>query len=418
MSAVIKEAQYRGKAPIARTLFEYLEKEEGREACLLLDSSGNPVTAEELTREFGGERAAHWHAIVSPTFEDCRVLTDRHGGDRQAAAIAHGKAIAQRLERDTGRRVAFAVHLEHRDGKAHFHYHFVGQGETRVRLYGRSGVIQRAWDRAWSPEQQAIQNWKEHRTFQAAREELRSVQKEMRNLGEERRRAIAAAPPELKREVRESFKEPELALIERRYDLELKAINHRYAARNDVGSDRHQAELVDATNRQKGAITRAHHRGLPKEAVLGSRRSAQLARAVAAPLERGVKSALKGIGNALTVDTGSANRRPPSPIAQPHEIAFAGARTAISMAAGTATNLAMKAASANPPGLVVQAAKLVLNAPQKLLDLALPDQGRLPQALAIPLRTASAVPGLGIVAKAASVLMQETLKPILKETER
>ena len=418
MSPIIKKSQHRGKAPIAGTLFEYLEAEEGREACLLLDSSGCPITAEELTQEFGGSRAAHWHAIVSPTFEDCAILTARHGGDRQAAAIAHGKAIAQRLERDTGQRVAFAVHFEHRDGKPHFHYHFVGQGEARVRLYGRSGVIQRAWDRAWSPEQKPIQNWQEHRAFKSTREELRSVQREMRNLGEERRRAIAAAPPERKGEVRERFKEPELALIERRYDLESRAINHRYAARNDVGSVRHQAELVDAKNRQRGAITRAHHRGLPKDALFGSRRTAQLVRTVAAPFERGVKVALKGIGTALTVNAGSANLSSPSPIAQSNEVALAAARTAILMTAGTVANLAMKAACANPPGLVVQVAKLAVNAPQKLLDIVLPDQGKLPQELALPLRATSAVPGLGIVAKVATVAMQETLRPILKETER
>jgi hypothetical protein len=34
------------------------------------------------------------------------------------------------------------------------------------------------------------------------------------------------------------------------------------------------------------------------------------------------------------------------------------------------------------------------------------------------LRAASAVPGLGIVAKVATVAAQETLRPILQETER
>jgi hypothetical protein len=105
-------------------------------------------------------------------------------------------------------------------------------------------------------------------------------------------------------------------------------------------------------------------------------------------------------------------------MAQPGEMALAVARTTLTTAARTAVNLAMKAASANPPGLVVQVAKLAVNAPQKLLDLALPDRGKLPQELALPLRVASAVPGLGIAAKVATVATQETLRPILKETER
>ncbi|MEI6569511.1 MAG: hypothetical protein WCR20_22725, partial [Verrucomicrobiota bacterium] len=418
MSPIIKKSQHRGKDPIARTLFDYLEKEEGREICLLLDASGNPITAEELSREIGGNRAAHWHAIVSPTFQDCAILTERHGGDRQAAAIAQGRAIAQRLERDTGRRVAFAVHIEERDGKPHFHYHFVGHGEARVRLYGRSGVIQRAWDRAWNPDQKRIQNWSEHRAFIIAQEELRSVQRQMRILGEERRKAIAGAPPERKLEVRESFKEQELALVARRYKLEVLAIDHRYAARNDLGSDRHQAELIDATNRQKGAITRVHHRGLPREALVGSRTgrlATGLATAATSHLQQGVRGVLRGAGTALTVNGGSLSRSPSAPVAQPGEMALAVARTTLTTAARTAVSLALKAASANPPGLVMQVAKLSVNAPQKLLDLVLPDRGQLPQELALPLRAASAVPGLGIVANVATFATQETLRPILKE---
>lgn len=421
MSPIIKKSQHRGKDPIARTLFDYLEQEEGREACLLLDASGGPITAEELSREIGGDRAAHWHAIVSPTFQDCAILTGRHGGDRQAAAFAQGKAIAQRLERDTGRRVAFAVHFEERDGKPHFHYHFVGQGEARVRLYGRSGVIQRAWDRTWSSDHKPIQNWQEHRAFKVIREELRAVQREMRNLGEERRQGIAGAPPERKQEVRESFKAGELALVGRRYELEVKAIDHRYAARNDLGSDRHQAELVDAMNRQKGAITRVHQRGLPREALIGSRSgrwAAGLATAATNHLQQGVRGALRGAGTALTVNGGSLSRSPSAPTAPSGEMALAVARTTLTMAARTAVSLAMRAASANPPGLVLQVAKLTVNGPQKLLDLALPSRGNLPQELALPLRAASAVPGLGIVAKVATVATQEILKPILKETER
>ena len=421
MSPIIKKSQHRGKDPIARTLFEYLEREEGRDACLLLDASGDPITAEELSREFGGDRAAHWHSIVSPTVEDCSILTERHGGDRKAAAIAQGKAIAQRLERDTGQRIAYAVHFEERDGKPHFHYHFVGQGEARVRLYGRSGVIQRAWDRAWSPDQKPIQNWEEHRAFKATRDELRAVQREMRNLGEERRRAIAGAPPERKQEVRESFKDQELTLVVSRYELEVKAIDHRYSARNDLGSDRHQAELVDAMNRQKGAITRVHHRGLPREALMGSRSgrlASGLATAATSHLQHGVRGALRGAETALTVNGGSLSRSLTAPIAPSSEIALAVARTTLTTAARTAVSLAMKAASANPPGLVVQLAKLVVNAPQKLLGLVLPDQGKLPQELALPLRAASAVPVLGIVAKVATIATQETLRPILKETER
>jgi|GEM_PF-5297208 len=413
MSPVIKEARHRGKAPILGTLAQYLEKEEGREACLLLDSSGNPITAEDLTREFGGDRVTHWHSIVSPMFEDCAILTERHGGDRQAAAIAHGRAIAQRLERDTGRRVAFAVHLETRAGKPHFHFHFVGQGKARVRLYGRSGVIQRAWDRAWNPNQKPITNWKEQTAFLKAREELRAVQREMRDLGEERRCAIATAPLEQKQEVREAFKERELALIPKRYELEVEAINHRYAARNDLGSDRHQAELMDAGNRQKGAFTRVAYRGQPRE-VLRNYQAEKLAAAALKPLQQGVKEVFRNVGKALTVGAGQGSH----PIAQQNELALSAAKTAVLTTAKTVASLALKAASVNPPGLAVQIAQAALTAPQMLLGMAFPDRGHLPEGLALPLRTASAIPGIGLVAKTSLVLTEATLKPILKETER
>lgn len=416
MSPVIKEAQHRGKAPILGTLAHYLVAEEGREACHLMDASGREISAEELTEAFGGQHGAHWHAIVSPTFEDCVILTARHGGNAQAAAIAQGRAIAQRVERDTGRPVAFAAHFEHRDGKPHFHFHLVGQGEPRARLYGRSGLLQRAWDRAVAPDRKPIVDWAEHAAFRQTREELRVVQKEMRTLGEARRRAIAAAPPEQKAEVRAAYLDRELELIPRRYELEVKAIGHRYAARNDLGSDRHQAELVDAANRQKGALTRATFRGEPRE-MWGNRsgvKTVQLARTAAAPLEQGVKTTLKTVSRALTVEASPSNQMPHGPVIQPQEIALAAARAALQVAG----QVAQRAAGITPPGLAVQAAQLALNLPQKALDLALPDQGKLPSELTLPLRAASAVPGVGLVAKVASLTAQETLKPLLKETER
>ena len=174
-------------------------------------------------------------------------------------------------------------------------------------------------------------------------------------------------------------------------------------------------------NRQKGAITRVHHRGLPREALMGPRTgrwAAGLATAATSHLQQGVRGALRGAETALTVNGGSLIRSLTAPIAPSSEIALAVARTTLTTAARTAVSLAMKAASANPPGLVVQLAKLVVNAPQKLLGLVLPDQGKLPQELALPLRAASAVPVLGIVAKVATIATQETLRPILKETER
>jgi hypothetical protein len=409
MSPIIKKAQHRGKAPILETLAKYLEKEEGREACLLLDASGQPVAAEDLAGDFGGGRAAHWHTIVSPTFEDCAILTERHGGDRQAAAIAHGVAMARRLERDGGRRVAFAVHLEDRGGKPHFHYHFVGQGEPRMRLYGRSGVLQRAWDREWAPDRKAIVDWGEHRAFLKTRADLRSVQQDLRNLGEDRRQTIAAAPPEEKGAAREGFRERELALVARRYELEVEAIHHRYAARNDLGSEHHQAELVDAANRRKGAETRAAHRGQPREVVRGSRLAAGIARSAAT---HPVKAVLRQAGQALTV--GAA----PSQVAQANEAPLKAAQAAVATIAQTAATLALRAASANPPGLAFQAARIALTAPQKVLEAIAPERGKLPDELALPLRAASAVPGLGLLARTATLTAEITLKPMLKEAER
>ena len=430
MSPIIKKPQHRGKAPFLSVLAAYLAAEEGREACLLLDAEGNRITPEALTRDFGGDHAEHWHAIVSPTPEDCRIALERHGGDVEAAGTALGREMAQRLERDTGRRVAFAVHIGERAGQTHFHFHVVGMGEPKVRLYGRSGVIQRAWDRAWRPDERPIVNWQEHAAFLKTRQELRVVQKQLRDLGQERYRALAVAPPGEKAAVREAFKVRELDLIPQRYELEVKAIDHRYAAREDSGSTRHQAELVDAANRQTGAVTRANRRGQPWEVLRGERGAGcvvGLTRSVAAPIRQGVKGALRSVEKAFTVSPGGTGARAdPAPVAQPHELAQAAATAAAKaaalttarIAARTVEGLALKAVSANPPGLVIQAARIAVNLPGKVLDLVVQEKARLPPELAVPLRALSAVPGLEVAAKVAAVTTKETLKPIHKETER
>jgi hypothetical protein len=424
MSPVIKRPQHKGKPPILTRLAHYLAAEEGREACLLADAEGARVEPQDLVETFGGEQAEHWHSIVSPTPEDCRLAIERHGGDREAAALSLGKEMTRRLERDTGRRVMFAAHFEERAGKPHFHFHFVGEGEARVRLYGRSGVIQRAWDRAWRPDQRPVVDWAEHKAFLATRQELKAVQAQMRELGQERYRELKAAPPDQKAAVREAFKVRELALIPQRYELEVKVIHHRYAAREDMGSTRHQAELVEALNRQTGAITRAERRGLPWEVLRGERTGAWgggLARSTASTLTRGAEGALRKVEASLVAGSRSASMTP-APVVQPQEAAVAVAKTAAltaaRIAARTATEAALKAASLNPPGLAVQAALLAVNAPGKVLDLVVRTKERLPDELALPLRVASATPGLGIPAKVAAVTTEATLKPLQKETDR
>ena len=431
MNAIIKKAQHRGKAPFLSVLAAYLAAEDGREACLLMNAAGERIEPEDLVQAFGGDRAEHWHAIVSPTPEDCRVLAERHGGDYQAAALSQGKAMAQRLERDTGQRVAFAVHFEERAGQPHFHYHFVGMGEAKVRLYGRSGVIQRAWDRTWEPDRKPIVDWKAHAAFLKTRQELRAVQKQMRDLGQERYRELKAAPPDQKASIREAFKTRELDLIPQRYELEVRAIHHRYAAREDVGSPRHQAELVEALNRRTGAITRAERRGLPWEVLKGERSGAwggglarsatRTVRSTAATVTREATGTVRKVAASLTAGSGAASLSP-APIVQPSEAALSAAKAAAVMAtriaARAATEVALKAASVNPPGLAIQAALLAAKVPGKLLDVALPVRGKVPDELALPLRVASAAPGLGIPAKVAAVVTEATLKPLQKETER
>lgn len=413
---IIKESQPRkGKAPIIRTLANYLEKEEGREASILLNSDGNTIDADKMVQEMGGPAGEHWHAILSPDPETCRVLAERHAGDLAAAAKELAAKLSRRLEGENrGRPVLVAIHLSNRNGERSFHLHLVGKGKPQTQLYGRNGAIQRAWDREFLSNQRPIVDWKAHASFLRTRADLRAVQKQLRDLGEERRRAISSAPVEQKQAVRESFTDRELVLISKRHELEVKAINFRYQSRDDLGSDRHLAELKGADARRSSALTRATFRGQPQEIVRGHL-AAQRATGLAASItSRAAKKVGREASKVLTANT---RMMPEQTHGKDHSLEkFAGIGATLAVTA--AKTVLSKAVQTNIPGLAIKAASFALELPVKAMERASDGKrGRLPDELFLPLKTAAKIPLLGIGARAVTVVAESAL-PRNKEMER
>jgi hypothetical protein len=89
--------------------------------------------------------------------------------------------------------------------------------------------------------------------------------KEQRENDRMRYEALRRTSPVLQPAVARPFEVRARELIERRYDLETRAIGARYAARNDTGSPRCMAEMERADHRRTGALRRLEQRERTRE---------------------------------------------------------------------------------------------------------------------------------------------------------
>lgn len=250
---------------------QYLASGEKRELASLRDGFGNEITPDEAIERFGGNHRNYWTSIASPSEKECSILVDRYGGNLEHAALQHGKALASRIQKELKLKEppTFAYHVEAiRDengqdtGRKRFHFHFTGEGQAPNRLYGKDGVLQRSWDREWSPDRKPIRDWDEHRRFRQLKGELLALGKEQRQLLKDRREALKGiTDPKAREAVHERFRDREIALITRRHTLEVEACGARYGARLDRGSTHHQAELEKINQRRTAALYRAQLRG-------------------------------------------------------------------------------------------------------------------------------------------------------------
>lgn len=255
-----------GRAPALGRLITYLAREEKREIAMLLAANGKPIEVAPTIESMGGYHGRHWHAIIALNEHECKELFNRYGKSIEHAAVEHGKRLAQQLMKLTQdkRPPNFAVHFERKpDGELRFHYHFVGV-ESHAQMRGEYGAIQKAWDREW-PDRRPIVDWREHHEFKRVRRELRDLQKEQRQLNRDRYQALVASPLPQHFRVRLDFDRQERVLIDRRFELETKAINHRYASRGDLNTPGNVAEIENALQRKTAAIQRLQMRGVSSD---------------------------------------------------------------------------------------------------------------------------------------------------------
>jgi hypothetical protein len=251
-----------GRAPSLGRLIAYLAREEKREIALFLAANGKPIEVAPTVESMGGYHGRHWHAIINPNEHECKELFNRYGVSYEHAAVEQGKRLARQLQALTQDKVPvkIAVHFEN---PTKFHYHFVGT-ETHAQMRGEYGAIQKAWDREW-PDRRPITNWKEHHEFKRVRKELRELQKEQRQLDRDRYKALVGNSLPNHFKIRLDFDRRERLLIDRRFELETKAINHRYASRGDLNTPGNIAEVENAIQRKTAALQRIEMRGVSSD---------------------------------------------------------------------------------------------------------------------------------------------------------
>jgi len=278
--AVAPKPKYKGDRPPALgRLNKYLATDERgkREETLFLDASGNPISFEDATRDAGGYHAKYWHGFIAPSTYECEDLTKRCGGDMHKAAIDHGKLLASRIQRELNSEKApnIAIHFEKdKDGKDRWHYHFVGEGKANGKIYGKEGILQKSWDREVYPDRKKIVDWDAHKAYKETREELKKVQEGMRHLFKERSDALKTEPDmNKKKEIRKSYDLKEITLINRRHELEIKAVGHRYTSRGDANSAAHKAEIKKIDSRKSLLLKRMTLRNIDYRSIRASRKS-------------------------------------------------------------------------------------------------------------------------------------------------
>ncbi|WLT33343.1 hypothetical protein [Geothrix sp. PMB-07] len=260
-----------GRAPSLGRLISYLAREEKREAVLFLSATGEPIEVASTIDSMGGYLGRYWHAIVNPSVHECQEIYARYGKSIEHAAVEHGKRLALQLHSLTQDKEPpkMTIHFEKvSDDGMKIHYHFVGT-ETHALMRGPHGAIQKAWDREWS-DRRPITNWKEHQEFKRVRSELKELQKEQRQLERDRYKALVGASLSEHFKIRMEFGQKERVIIDRRFDLETAATNHRYASRGDLNSPANVAEIENALQRKAASLQRLQMRGVSSDITKAS----------------------------------------------------------------------------------------------------------------------------------------------------
>lgn len=241
-------------------------EEKGRESSTLLDGYGRQLTVEEAIEHLGGEDAEYHNSVWNFSDADREFLEERFGG-REEAQRAMGLLLLERTDAKNG---LFAIH-DH--GEKGWHLHITHPELPTQKLYGQYGQFQKVWDR----EMEALRgeagrlviDGNAFEEFKKYREELNKVQLDQRVLPKDRYLALRATPNlDEKQRIREEFEAKELALINRRRELELATADARYQSFGTKGNASHRIEIERTEARAATAVTRLESRNLGQDLKL------------------------------------------------------------------------------------------------------------------------------------------------------
>ena len=252
---------FRGRvqAPGWNRRAHYLASEHDRDSARLLGMAGQELEPSQAIEALGGPRGHYHEIIVAPSTQECATIRARCPENPQRAAAEAGNRIAKAYAQ--GRPYILAIHEQ--DGRCHFHVAVAGSMSERA--LGRHGQIQKAWHCEIFGDEPRIQDWAAHLRFKEEKAHLQQVIREQKENELQRREAVKRAASGHKTEAARPFEMKARALIERRYTVELRAIQARYEARGASGSPRHQVELEQAGHRRSGALRRLEKRETDRE---------------------------------------------------------------------------------------------------------------------------------------------------------
>ena len=237
----------------------YLASEHDRDTARLLGLEGQALTPEQAIGAMGGPGVGYHEIIVAPSEAECRTILARNPDHPELAMAEAGQRIAKAYAQ--GRPAVLAIHEQ--DGR--FHYHIAVKGTQPGQALGKHGTLQKLWDRELFGDEPRIQDWEAHKRFRALKPQLTATIRAQRENERARVEAVRLAAPSQKADAARPFERRGRDFIERRYGLEVEALQARYEARGMLGSPRHRAELESVTHRRTGALRRLEKRELGRE---------------------------------------------------------------------------------------------------------------------------------------------------------
>jgi len=247
---------FRGRTlpPACNRRMYYLASQQERDSARLLGPQGQELSAVEAIEVLGGSSAAYHEIIVAPSAQECAAIRARCPSNPDSAIREASSRIAKAYA--MGRPYVIGIHEQ--DGR--FHFHLAVAGPMSERALGRHGQVQKTWNLEFLGDEPRIQDWAAHRRYKEDLARLQAILRDQKENEQQRREAVKRAAPGRKAEAAMPYERRARNLVERRYQVEIRAIQARYEARGTLGSHRHNAEMEQAEHRRTGSIRRLERR--------------------------------------------------------------------------------------------------------------------------------------------------------------